>query len=374
MEYLKEKDIHRVSDRWGIAPPDLNMTFFGFPPIRDYIFTCISNQIGKAARDFAERWTVETFLKEKIPVEECLSLCCGFGEIERILADLGVFRHCIGIDITERAVKNARRKAKEGDYNIDYKVCDLNVIQLEPEKYDLIWANGALHHITNLEYLVAEIYKALKPGAFFVCNEYIGPKYQKLPFRQQEIINSVIHLIPHRYRFASEETYVPAFYRNKKWRWILWELYRMITFQTGGIDVDMEPRPDWAKFKIKLFNTYKKIRNSVFTINKRRKISFHYGKVWQERSEEIKLNDPSEGIRSDEIIPILKRTFDHLDIRFYNGSILFYALDHKFYKEFNPDREEDRSLLELLITIEKTMINIGELKSDFAHIIAKKSQ
>jgi hypothetical protein len=55
-----------------------------------------------------------------------------------------------------------------------------------------------------------------------------------------------------------------------------------------------------------------------------------------------------------------------------NGSILLYALDQKFFKECDPNRREDKALIELLIDIERTMIDIGELSSDHAHIIARK--
>ena len=58
--------------------------------------------------------------------------------------------------------------------------------------------------------------------------------------------------------------------------------------------------------------------------------SFYFGKIWDENSKRIKLDDPSECVRSDEIIPILKNTFRDVDIRYYNGSILFYALYEKF--------------------------------------------
>jgi hypothetical protein len=104
----------------------------------------------------------------------------------------------------------------------------------------------------------------------------------------------------------------------------------------------------------------------------RKKASFHYGKVWDENSQLIKSYDPSECVRSDEIIPILKSKFRDIDIHHYNGSILLYALDHKFYEEYDHGQEENRALLDLIINIETTMIDIGELSSDHAHIVAKK--
>ena len=88
----------------------------------------------------------------------------------------------------------------------------------------------------------------------------------------------------------------------------------------------------------------------------------------------MKADDPSECVRSDEIIPVLRTFFKRMDIRHYNGSLLFHALDEKFYNEYDLNRREDRLLLDLLITIEKSLIEMGELSSDHAHIIAIKQE
>ncbi|MGB7032481.1 MAG: hypothetical protein WBF29_13660, partial [Syntrophobacteria bacterium] len=85
---MSKKDKLKIAQHWGQTPPDVSKTFYGFPPIRDYLFTCISGRVEKTERNWCERWTIETYLSDDIPLEECLSLCCGFGEIERMLADL----------------------------------------------------------------------------------------------------------------------------------------------------------------------------------------------------------------------------------------------------------------------------------------------
>jgi SAM-dependent methyltransferase len=371
---MNKEDAIKIAKHWGETspPPDLSGCFYGFPPVRDYLLSCISGKVEQTEQNPFERWTVETYLSDRTPVAECLSLCCGFGHVERALARLGVFDHCTGVDLSQEAIRGARAKAKESGYdNIDYEITDLNTIRLEPEKYDLIWANGALHHILNLEHLISQIHNALKPGGILVAVEYVGPKYMELPFRQREIINSVIHLIPPKYRAATEDNFVPVYFRYPLWRRALFEFYRLLTFQTGGIkDIDsLEPKPDWPNHKKWPFGIYKVIRKNMPV---RKNGSFRYGKVWDELSRYIKLTDPSESVRSDEVIPVLKGVFRDIDIRYFNGSILLYALDQKFFREYDPSREEDRALMELLINIEKTMIDIGELSSDHAHMVARK--
>jgi len=253
---MKEGDVNKVAQYWGTESSNEALSFYSFPPIRDYLFTCISGKFGKTDQSWCERWTVETYLKDRIPVEECLSLCCGFGEIERTLADLGTFLHCTGIDLSPGAIQSSKAKAKEMGYNIDYRVADLNIIGLESEKYDLIWVNGGLHHIERLEHVISEIYKSLKPAGIFVCNEYIGPKHQKLPLRQIEIINSVIHLMPPKYRSISKEKLLLAYFRSPIWRRLFFEVFRLLTSQTQNTSVDsLKPKSDSPKYKVWLLST-----------------------------------------------------------------------------------------------------------------------
>ncbi len=363
-----------VSEAWGKKAPDISKTFYGFPPIRDYLYSCVSEREGKTERDWVERWTVETYLKQIIPVEECLSLCCGFGEIERILADLAVFKHCTGIDISEGAIQGAITKAKEGKYNsLDYVQRDVNSMILEPEKYDLVWANGALHHVKSLEHAISEVYKSLKPGGYFVTNEYIGPKHQQLSRRQREVVNSVVHMIPSRLRYSSEETFVLGRFKNSPWKYRLFEFHKLIPVLRNGISGfdQMLAGLEWPLWKKSIA---RKVYRMLRSLLGERTARFRYGKVWDVNPLYFKQIDPSEGIRSDEIIPLLKETFDWTDIRYYNGSVLFYALDWKFYDQFDESREEDRLLLDMLIHIEKTLIRMGELSSDHAHIVARKKE
>ncbi len=173
---------------------------------------------------------METYLAQKKPVAECLSLCCGFGEVERILSKLGAFKHCTAIDLSLNAIQVAARVAKEqGVDNIDFRVADLNSMELGTDQYDLIYANGALHHLAALERVAENIHRALKPGGLFVCNEYVGPNYQQLSLRQQEIINSVIHLLPARLRRQTDESYIPLAFQRSRWHRGIYRLYRAIS-------------------------------------------------------------------------------------------------------------------------------------------------
>ncbi len=376
---MKQKDTKKVAKYWGKSPPYMPENFYGFPPLRDYLCRCI---LGKTFQTHAidlgdtlapETWFIDITMQDKIPVDKCLSICCGFGHVERSLAKRGVFKHCIGLDLSEGAIKAAEEKAREeGLENIEYRVADVNQLSLDREIFDLVYAVGALHHITELEHVAAEILKALKPGGTFICNEYIGPNYQKLPCRQREIINAVIHLLPYRLRHVTEDTFVPRLWNSSRWRRGLYEIGRILRLKSPSLDVEStRPQERWSRLE-RWFYSFCQMASCMLRNRGKSGMKFHFGKVWDENSALRKSRDPSECVRSNEIIPVLKNIFRDIDVRFFNGSILFYALDKKFYRKFDLSSEQDCALLEMLVNIEETMITIGELQPDHAQIIAHK--
>ena len=99
---------------------------------------------------------------------------------------------------------------------------------------------------------------------------------------------------------------------------------------------------------------------------------FKYGQVYDLCPDSIKLGDPSEGVRSNEIIPIIKQRFNNTKVHYYNGSIIAYALDSKFFSNYNNSSKEDRAILDLLIGIEEKMIESGEIPPIHAIIVSQK--
>jgi hypothetical protein len=82
-------------------------------------------------------------------------------------------------------------------------------------------------------------------------------------------------------------------------------------------------------------------------------------------------NDPSEGINSQNIIPILKNTFDEIDIREFGGTLLHF--NSAFYENFNYSNPEHRDFLEFAFDFETSLINSGIIKSDNVHVICRKN-
>ena len=184
----------------------------------------------------------------------------------------------------------------------------------------------------NLEKVVAELHSALRAGGYLVANEYVGPKYQQLGVRQQEIVNAAKHLLPPelRKKISSAKTCGNSA-MSKAARYVV---RRLSHYGSGQV----------------------------------------YETLWEMPTVEAFLStDPSECVSSDRIIPILRNYFHNLEIKYFNGSILLYALDTEFYDNFNPGNAKHHAALQMLFELEDLFAAAGELSQDNAHIICQKA-
>jgi ubiquinone/menaquinone biosynthesis C-methylase UbiE len=328
-------DVAVVKDHWSEVDCSASeKNFYCFPAIRTRSCQLIFNETDATRKDWCQYYTVEKYLRRNMPFDKCLSICCGFGEVERTLAKLHVARKIVGTDIAHGAIEEAKKRAMAEDMEriIEYYAADLNSERLPADSYDLIWANGALHHIANLERVVSELYSALQGGGYLVSNEYVGPKYQQIGARQQEIVNAAKHLLP----------------------------------------------PELRNGKV----FYKPCGNSLVARAiryARRKLQRHrsgqiYETLWERPPVGYFLStDPSECVSSDRIIPILKHHFKDIEVLYFNGSILQYALDAKFYDNFDSHNTKHHAALQMLFELEDAFATTGELSQDNAHIICRKA-
>ena len=334
---MGEHNKNLVADYWSKVDCSASeKNFYCFPPLRSRSCKLIFDEYDARRKDWCEYWTVEKYLKDNIPFEKCLSICCGFGEVERILSRLNVARKIIGTDIAPGAVNQAKERAKAEQFtNIEYYVADLNDERLPENEYDIIWANGALHHIKQLDIVIPKLKNALKAGGFLISNEYIGPNYQQIGVRQQTIINAVKHLLP-------------------------------VELCQKNIIQEQSPRGNsrskkWVGYLRKVIDKWYTPNDSV------------YEKIWARPTiDYFLLKDPSECVNSERIIPALRQHFDRVEVKYFGGSAVMYALDSKFYDNYDINNPKHRKLLQLLFYIEDTLIEIGDLSHDNAHIICKK--
>jgi SAM-dependent methyltransferase len=248
-------------------------------------------------------------INNKAKFRHALIVGCGAGELERNLYQNGYFENALGVDISEKSLELAEKKAEEiGIKNIKYKLFNLESDDYKKlGKFDLIIVTMAAHHIENLHYFYKNLYDIIdKKNGIIVLNEYIGPNRFNHSDKVVNIINRLLS--------ALDESY-------KK------------NYLVDGYPVR---------------NMY--IRTPI---------------------EHFLKHDPSEAIRSEDIVRKLQKKFRIISYRPYGGQLnhmLLTGIIENFERE---NKKTADSILKLLMTFEEILEDFRIIDSDFAFIISK---
>ena len=296
-------------------------------------------------------YTVRKYFADRLPLARCLSLGAGAGQLERDLARLNLFEQCDAYDISPAAVKKAEKAAREeGWTNIRYAEADINALHLPPGSFDSVWVYGAMHHFTRLEHLSREIRRALRPGGLLILNEYVGPKRFQFPARQKEIANLCLRLLPERYRRVSAEA---------------------VQAESAKQQALAASQVRTPKGLARLFAQFRRVPIAPeLTTPAQASADALRITVGFPTAQDVMTDDPSEAVRSDEILPVLSSDFDFVEKIEWGGNIAQFVLAG-IAGNFSDEDADSVRLIRLIFDIEQALIQCGELSSDFAYLVAR---
>lgn len=132
-----------------------------------------------------------------LPASDLLEIGCLDGRKLGQILDAGLAANVHGVDIAEAAIARGR-----ADNRLRLNVMDLNAPALPAESFDVILANGVLHHIANLDACVQNLYDALRPGGAIVASEFTGPQRYAYSRAEVDAINEGKAMLPDELRGA----------------------------------------------------------------------------------------------------------------------------------------------------------------------------
>jgi SAM-dependent methyltransferase len=87
--------------------------------------------------------------------------------------------------------------------------------------------------------------------------------------------------------------------------------------------------------------------------------------------DHMKHTDPSEAVRSSEIIPALKNHFNIRVLKYFGGAIFHPLFDH-IMANFDHKNETEAALIQMILLLERVMVEEKVLGNDYAIIVAEK--
>jgi 2-polyprenyl-6-hydroxyphenyl methylase/3-demethylubiquinone-9 3-methyltransferase len=91
---------------------------------------------------------------------------CGGGLLAEEIARLGV--DVIGVDPSPNSIETARRHAASGGLSIDYRIGRGEELPVADSVADIVCCVDVLEHVTDLDSVIAETARVLKPGGLYL--------------------------------------------------------------------------------------------------------------------------------------------------------------------------------------------------------------
>lgn len=348
-----------VAEKWSRHAPSPQDQNFNMSPVfsRHKIATAFGPEYVEEFKEnphFAEDIFVKKFLEGR-KIETILSLCCGFGRIERrIVSKLTGRVKALGVDIAEGALQVARVSAEEeGLDGLSYICADLNSYEFGKEMYDVIIAYGALHHLSNLNDVLDRAYRCLKPGGLLYSHEYVGLPFYECSPRQLQLVNAIAYLVPPELRLRRGMAYARP-------RWFARIRSMMHQAAAGYFD---ERWPKWKKLAARLFAS---IGNDPGHND--------FGWVALSPHDLVKRTDPSEGVSAPYVVEALRQRFERVEVMSSGGALLEHALDSRFYQNFDIHNPLHVCTADMLWNIERRLSEMGVLGLHNVYIVAHKGK
>ena len=127
------------------------------------------------------------------PAKHLLEIGCLDGKKPANFKTAGLAIEASGVDYAEAAIL---RGQEQYGAEISLSVMDLNEPALPAQTFDIILANGVLHHIANLEACVQNLYDALMPGGALIASDFTGPRRYAYSAREIALINEGVAMLP----------------------------------------------------------------------------------------------------------------------------------------------------------------------------------
>ena len=104
-----------------------------------------------------------------------LDVGCGTGDMLRLIAPLVSPGRCVGVDLSETMVAEAKRRASEPSEHLSFQLADAQALALDDASFDRVTATQVLVHLPQPAAALSEFHRVLAPGGILVIGEVDWP-------------------------------------------------------------------------------------------------------------------------------------------------------------------------------------------------------
>lgn len=134
------------------------------------------------------------------PGVRMLSLGSGPGGLEFSFAEGAPQARITCLDINRVLVEIGQQRAGELGRDVQFEVADLNTVVLPPRAFDLVFCHASLHHIIELERLMEQITRTLRPDGELITVDVVTRNGYRMWPETREVVQGLWRTLPERFR------------------------------------------------------------------------------------------------------------------------------------------------------------------------------
>jgi ubiquinone/menaquinone biosynthesis C-methylase UbiE len=142
-------------------------------------FKSVAPQWDRLKKEVLGDFDLNSTIIKKMPFNGNISdLGCGTGELIERLSSL--MKHkLIGIDSSPEMLDQARLRLLQKD-NTELRLGELEYLPMKNKEIDTAIMNMVLHHISQPQLPIAEVFRVLKSGGFFILSDFEKHDQEKI--------------------------------------------------------------------------------------------------------------------------------------------------------------------------------------------------
>jgi 2-polyprenyl-6-hydroxyphenyl methylase / 3-demethylubiquinone-9 3-methyltransferase len=196
-----DNDVYnREGERWWEEDNPLNLLHGSITPGRfAYFRRVLTDRLGPDFRDLG-----------------ALDIGCGGGFLAEEFGRLGL--RVVGVDPSAVSIETARRHAAANGLDLDYRVGFGERLPVADDEFDLAYCCDVLEHVSELDAVISETARALKPGGLFLfdtINRTLASKLLAIKVMQEWRLTRFTEVTVHEWAmFIKPEELVVTFGRR----------------------------------------------------------------------------------------------------------------------------------------------------------------
>jgi SAM-dependent methyltransferase len=207
---MKNIEVQKVAKVWNakIGEPKTHDRFWFFPQITGHANAKICGRaLPGTASGLHDRLSA---LAGKQSLPRGISIGCGRATKELNLLSRGIVQHFDLFDLADQRLAEAKQMFVDKGFSDRATFSPTNpLLRKSKRKYDLVYWNSSLHHMSDVHAAIAWSSAALKPGGIFAMYEFVGPTRFQWSDRNLHYVRRFREALPsHLYKKRAKDPWI----------------------------------------------------------------------------------------------------------------------------------------------------------------------